>query len=112
MNAINTGFGIWSPVVWTLLFIGALGIGFWIWSAGRKDYKENSNQTKPFLAGNEEANPKDLHVRGSHLYWGMTAGLRGYYDRIQEWHTGILSDYVGWFIGVLAVVFIILALVK
>ncbi len=112
MNAINTGFGIWSPVVWTLLFLGVLGIGFWIWGAGRKDYKKNSDQTKPFLAGNEEPDPARLHVSGDHLYWGMTAGLRAYYDRIREWHTGVLSDYFAWFIGVLAVVFIVIGLLR
>ncbi len=112
MNAINTGFGTWSPIVWTLLFIGILGIGFWILSWGRKDYKKNTDQTKPFLAGNEEPDPARLHVRGSHMYWGMIEGLRGYYARIQAWHTGVLTDYFAWFIGVLAVVFIILALVK
>jgi len=112
MNAINTGFGIWSPVVWTLLFLGIVLIGYAIRSLGRKDYKKDTGQTKVFLAGNEEPPAADLHVRGDHMYWGMTKGFSAYYDRIRAWHTGILSDYVGWFVGVLAIVFIILALLR
>jgi len=112
VNAINTGFGIWSPIVWTLLFLGILGIGFWIRALGRKDYKQGTGQTKAFLAGNEEPNPERLHVRGEHLYWGMIQGLSGYYDRIRAWHTGVLSDYLGWFIGVISIVFIILVFVR
>jgi len=112
VNTIDTGYGIWSPIVWTLLFLGILGIGFWIRSLGRKDYKAGTGQTKVFLAGNEEPDPEGLHVRGDHLYWGMIAGFSGYYERIRRWHTGVLSDYAAWFIGVLSIVFVILGLIR
>jgi hypothetical protein len=112
MNGISTGFGVWNPIAWTLLFAGALVIAWGLRVLGRSDYKRGSEQTKAFLSGNEEPEPEKLHVRGDHLYWGLVDGLAGYYRRIRAVHTGVLSDYVAWFVGVLGVVLIILALVR
>jgi len=112
MNGITSGFGAWNPIAWVLLFLGILVVAFFVRSFGRKDYKRGTGQTKVFLSGNEEPDEsRALHVRGDHLYWGMIDGLAGYYRRVRALHTGILSDYVTWFVGVLAVVFIILVLV-
>ena len=109
MGGINTGFGAWNPIAWTLLFLGILIIGFFIRSFGRKDYKRGTGQAQPFLSGNLEPDtPEALHVSGRNLYWGMVHGLSGYYKRIRKAHTGVLSDYVAWFIGALGLVFIVL----
>ncbi len=113
MNGISSGFGAWNPIAWALLFIGILATGFVFRLFGKKGYKRGTGQTKVFLSGNEE--PEDstaLHVRGDHLYWGMVEGLSGYYRRIRALHTGVLNDYGAWIIGVLALVFVILALVR
>jgi len=109
MNGITSGFGAWNPIAWTLLFLGILIVAFFIRSFGRKDYKRGTGQTKAFLSGNEEpAAPAGLHVSGDNLYWGMVHGLSSYYRRVKKWHTGDLSDYVAWFIGVLALIFVII----
>jgi len=109
MGGINTGFGAWNPIAWTLLFLGVLIIGFFIRSLGRKDYKRGTDQTQSFLSGNPEPESAEaLHVSGRNLYWGMVHGLAGYYKRIRKAHTGVLSDYVAWFIGALGLVFIVL----
>jgi len=109
MGGISTGFGVWNPIAWTLLFIGILIIGLFVRSRGNKSYKRGTDQTQPFLSGNREPeNPEALHVRGANLYWGMVHGLSGYYKRVRESHTGILNDYVAWFIGALGLVFVIL----
>jgi len=109
MGGINTGFGAWNPIAWTLLFLGVLIIGFFLRSLGRKDYKRGTDQTQPFLSGNPAPeSPEALHVSGRNLYWGMIHGLAGYYERARKAHTGILSDYVAWFIGALGLVFVIL----
>jgi hypothetical protein len=109
MSGINTGFGAWNPIAWALLFLGILILGFFVRSFGRKDYKRGTDQTQVFLSGNAEPEaPEGLHVSGRNLYWGMVHGLAGYYRRAREMHTGILSDYVAWFIGALGLVFIVL----
>jgi len=109
MGGISSGFGAWNPIAWTLLFLGVLVIGFFVRSRGRKDYKRGTDQTQPFLSGNAEPETAEaLHVRGENLYWGMVHGLAEYYERVRAWHTGILNDYVAWFIGALGLVFVIL----
>lgn len=109
MSGLTSGFGVWNPIAWALLFVGILGVSFIVRSLGNKRYKRGTGQTKVFLSGNEEPEIADgLHVRGDHLYWGMTDGLSAYYRRMKAWHTGILSDYVAWFVVVLGLVFVIL----
>jgi hypothetical protein len=112
MAGINTGFGVWNPIAWTLLFVGVALAAWLLRLLGRRDYKRGTGQTKVFLSGNEEPAPEQLHVRGEHLYWGLVDGLAGYYRRIRAAHTGVLTDYIAWFVGVLGVVLIILALVR
>ena len=109
MNGISSGFGAWNPIAWTLLFLGILVVALVVRSFGRSDYKRGSGQTRAFLSGNEE--PEDrgaLHVRGDHLYWGMIDGLSAYYRRVKAMHTGVFNDYVAAFVGVLALIFILL----
>jgi hypothetical protein len=113
MNGLTSGFGVWNPIAWALLFVGILGMSFIVRSLGNKGYKRGTGQTKVFLSGNEEPQASDaLHIRGDHLYWGMIDGLSAYYRRVKAWHTGILSDYAAWFIGVLGLVFVILVLAR
>jgi len=112
MNGLQSGFGAWNPIAWTLLFLGILVLALFVRSRGRRDYKRGTGQTKVFLSGNEEPEERGgLHVRADNLYWGMVDGLSGYYRRVRALHTGVLSDYVAWFIGALALMFVILVLV-
>jgi len=111
MNGITSGYGAWNPIAWTLLFLGVLAVGFLVRASGRKGCKRGTGQTKVFLSGNEEPEEAgSLHVRGGHLYWGMVEGLSGYFRRVCAAHTGVLSDYAAWFVGVLGLVFVILVL--
>jgi hypothetical protein len=113
VNGISSGFGAWNPIAWALLFVGVLAAALAVRSLGRKSYKRGTGQTKVFLSGNEEPESAEaLHVRGRHLYWGMVEGLSAYFRRTSALHTGVLSDYVAWFIGVLGLVFVVLVLVR
>jgi len=112
MNGLQSGFGAWNPIAWTLLFLGVLVIALLVRSRGRRDYKRGTGQTRVFLSGNEEPEERGgLHVRGDNLYWGMIDGLAAYYRRVRALHTGVLSDYVAWLVGALALMFVILVLV-
>lgn len=109
MHGLNSGFGAWNPIAWALLFVGILCLSLVLRARGNKSYKRGTGQTRVFLSGNDEPEtPEGLHVRGDHLYWGMVDGLSAYYRRVKAWHTGILTDYVAWFVGVLGLVFIVL----
>ncbi|PJB21233.1 MAG: hydrogenase, partial [Euryarchaeota archaeon CG_4_9_14_3_um_filter_38_12] len=64
--------------------------------------------TKPFLSGNPEPEKENVHIRAGNLFWGFTEALKDYYTPAVKEHTGIVNDYVYWFVIVLAVLFIII----
>lgn len=109
MTLIYTGQGFWDPIVWLISMVLASILVYWIWSKGRSDYKRGTEQVKPFLSGNPEPEKGKLHVRASNIYWGFVEALKGYYEPLIGMHTGDLSDYVGWLVGMLALIgFVIL----
>ena len=69
--------------------------------------KKGTNQTKPFISGNPEISKEDSHIGASHIYWGFTEALKGYYKPLIKLHTGNINDYSGWIVLVLAIIFII-----
>jgi hypothetical protein len=44
-----------------------------------------------------------MGVPASSAYWGFVKALKPYYDGLVEIHSGIVSDYVGFFIFTTAV---------
>ncbi|KUG20261.1 MAG: hydrogenase [Methanomicrobiaceae archaeon] len=111
LSTLDTGHGIWNPVVWLLAAGIAAVIAYLIWAYGESGYKRGTEQTKPFLSGNAEPEKGDVHVRGSHLYWGFTEALKGYFDRIVPLHTGVLNDYTLWFLGTTALILVMVGLI-
>lgn len=106
-----TGTGFWNPIVWVIAFIIVLIVAYLLWMYGEKDYRKGTDQTKPFLSGNIEPDKADVHVRGGNLYWGFTEALDGYYSRLVPVHSGILTDYLLWFLGVMAVVIVVVGVI-
>lgn len=111
IQALDTGFGFWDPLMLLIVFALALLISFVILKFGRKDYDKSTEQVKPYLSGNDEPSASDTHIRGGNLYYGFTHALKGIYDRMVPLHTGILNDYIGWFFLGLAVIFLVVILI-
>jgi hypothetical protein len=109
-GALLTGYGVWTPAVWILVMIVALFFSYLIRRCGEDDYDEGTEQTKPYLSGNDEPSKSGVHIRGGNLYWGFTAALKGYYDRLIPLHSGIVNDYVSWFLIGLLAVFVVVVL--
>jgi hypothetical protein len=103
-----TGYGIWSPLAWLAVFLGAAIIVYLIWRAGESSYKQGTEQARPYLSGNAEPDKGAVHVRASNLYWGYLQALKAYYDAIVPVHTGVLTDYMIWFVAVTAVLLLII----
>lgn len=101
--------GYWSPIVWLIAFIVAFLIAYILWGLGEKKHKKGE-QAKPFISGVEEPSKGEVHVRGGNVYWGFTEALKGYYNLMKKMHTGVLNDYVLWFIGIAAILFIVVIL--
>ena len=110
MNPIgnfNTPSGYWNPLVWVIAFTLIFIFAYLLWRRGEKSYKKKSEEVEPFLAGNVPPSPEKVHVRASNIYWGFTEALNGYYKFLRKIHNGLINDYVGWYIGILAMMLII-----
>ena len=108
---ISTGSGFWSPLVWGAAMLIILLIALGIRKLGKKDYKEKTGQTQAFLSGNPEYEKEQMHVKASNMYWGFMESMKWLYKSLNKIHTGVVSDYVLWFIVVLAVLFIVLGVI-
>ncbi|MDO5845333.1 MAG: hydrogenase [Methanocorpusculum sp.] len=103
IGELSTGFGVWNPIVWLAAVACALLLSFLLWKCGEHRYDRGTEQTKPYLSGNDEPQKDAVHIRGGNMYWGFTQALKGYYRRLIPLHSGILNDYLSWFlIGLLA----------
>ena len=107
IDTLYTGFGSWNPLLWFVAFVIAIILAWLIWRRGESGYNKDTQQTKPFISGNAEPDKGDVHVRGGNMYWGFTNALEGYYERMVPLHSGILTDYILWFLGVMALVMVI-----
>jgi len=103
---LSTGSGTWNPLLWLLAFVVGLAVAVLIRSRGRKDCRKGDG-LKPFISGNEEPENAGGHIPASNMYWGFLESMRAYYLRLVPLHTGVLTDYVAWFLGILALMIVI-----
>ncbi|MCD6236729.1 MAG: hydrogenase [Thermoplasmata archaeon] len=111
IKMLHTSSGYWDPLIWLLAFVVAILIVYIIRAFGRSDYK-GGEQTKPFLSGMDAPDEDALHIRAGNIYWGFMQALEGYYDVLRKYHTGIVNDYVAWFVGVSVILFVIFFIVE
>lgn len=102
---IVTGQGYWSALIWVAAALGVLVLAGALWSRGHREYKRGTEQELPFLSGERAENPQ---VGALHLYWGLTEALRPLLERLRNWHSGVVSDYVGWLVVILGVALLLL----
>lgn len=107
MFTIETGSGFWNPLLWVLSIVVAFIVVYIIRSLGSKEYKKDTEQVKAFLSGNPEYAKEHMHVKSSNLYWGFTESLKFFYTLLRKLHTGNVSDYILFFVIILAIFFII-----
>jgi hypothetical protein len=109
---VLTGYGMWAPVVWLVAFVAAVIIVYLLWKTGEASYKKGTEQGRPYLSGNAEPEKGAVHIRASNLYWGFLQALKGYYDAIVPMHTGVLTDYMIWFVAVTALLLVIVGVLS
>jgi hypothetical protein len=108
LGLLETGSGFWSAMIWLviLLVIGSMVI--YIRNKGEDSYKKNTEQDKPFISGNPEESKESSHLSASHIYWGFTEALKGYYDPLVKMHTGNINDYSSWIIMLTVIILIVI----
>jgi len=104
----ESGFAFWNPIIWVIAFIVVMAVTYYFRSRGQKTYKKNTEQTQIFLCGEEVPEPEQRHVGTDNVYWGFFEALEGYYENIIKPHTGIVSDYIIWFMVIIAISAIII----
>jgi len=109
--SLQTGTGFWDPLLWVVAFAIALLISYLIWARGESTYHKDTEAVKPYLSGNAEPEKGEVHIRAGNMYWGFTEALKGYYSRVVPLHSGILNDYVLWFIATAALVLVIVGVI-
>jgi len=111
LETLKTGSGFWNPVVWAVAIVIIFLLVYILRGFGKKEYKKETGQTQAFLSGNPEYEKESMHVKGSNVYWGFTETLKSVYAVLKRMHNGNASDYVLWFLIILAVVFIFVGLI-
>ena len=107
MFTIETGNGFWTPLVWVIAIVVAFLVMYILRMFGNKTYKKDAEQVKSFLSGNPEYPKEQMQIKASNLYWGFTKSMDGFYEILRKIHSGNASDYVLWFVIILAVFFLI-----
>ena len=108
MLILELGFTFWKPIIWLIALAIMIVIAYLLRSRGQKQYKKDTDQTRIFLCGEEVPEAEQRHIRAHNIYWGFFEALKGYYDRLMKPHTGIVNDYMIWFVAIMAISTIII----
>ena len=100
LGTFQTGSGFWNPIVWIIVAALVFLITYILRGFGNKKYKKGTEQVKSFLSGNPEYEKEKMHVKS----------LKWIFDILHKMHTGNISDYVLWFVIVMAVLFLLVGL--
>ena len=111
IGTLVTGFGVWNPLIWIVVIAVALLFSWLIWRCGEVDYEEDAETTAPYLSGNAEPEKGAVHISAGNMYWGFTKTMSAYYDRLIPLHSGIVNDYVSWFLIGVVILFVVVILV-
>jgi len=104
----DAGYTFWNPLIWIIVFIVVAIIIYFFRRTGQKGYKKDTDKARVFLCGEEVPEAEERHIRVGNIYWGFFETLKEYYKQMVGVHTGIINDYVLWFVAVTAVCAIIL----
>lgn len=114
-HILESGYAFWNPIVWIIVFIVVLVVVYFFRRRGQKGYKKDTDQARVFLSGEEVPEAGERHIRVGNIYWGFFETLKEYYSQILRPHTGIVNDYVLWFVAITAIsalVLLVAGLVK
>jgi hypothetical protein len=110
LSIIGYGYAVWAPLIW-IVALAVIGVMVLIWrNRGQKSYNKGTAQTDIFLSGAKVPPEEQRHVKSENIYWGFFESLKELYDALMKPHTGIVNDYLLWFVAVLAIAIPILVL--
>ena len=108
-ESLETAYGAWNAIVLAVVFgLVLLAVYYLIYSRGNAAYQKNTLQVYPFMSGNRIDDPEDARISSDNLYWGFLEVFKGYFDQMDEAHTGNINDYLHWMVVVMAVLFLVI----
>jgi len=105
---LGSGYAFWNPLIWIIVFMLVMVLVYFFRRRGQKAYKKGTDQARIFLCGEEVPEAGERHIRVGNIYWGFFETLKEYYKQILRPHTGIINDYILWFVAVTAISVLIL----
>lgn len=107
-TALDTGPSNWAPLAMIAGMLIILFIVFIIRAFGKKDFKYSKDKAMPFYSGNIVT--EKSRVKASDYFWGFFEAFKNYYSWMKSIHSGIVNDYIFWFVTVASIILIALAL--
>jgi len=111
MFSLDIGNVFWTPLIWIAAAAVTYLVIYYIRGFGKEDYKEKTGQTQAFLSGNPEYEKEQMHIQASNIYWGFLESLGWFYKILKKMHNGNVSDYILWFVIVMASLFILVVVI-
>lgn len=107
-SALQTGPSAWQPLAMASGAIAIMIVVFALRLFGRKGFKYGKEKAMPFYSGNVVT--EGARVKASDFFWGFFEAFKGYYSEMKSLHSGIVNDYILWFVVVASLVLVSLAL--
>ncbi len=102
---LHTGAGVWNPVFWLGAMALSMAVAVFFVAGSTTGKRSTGDKGMPFLSGNAEVTKE--HLKASNIYWGFLEALKGYYKVLADMHTGLVSDYVFWYLTALAAALVV-----
>lgn len=108
MLILESGLSLWNPLILIVALVIVWLLVLYFRSRGRNSFKSGTEQAKIFLSGEDVPEAAKRNLKSSNVYWGFLETMKGYYEVVVKQHTGVINDYIFWFILLVAVSTIIL----
>ncbi len=105
-RGIQTSMGSWNPIMFIIVFAAIITLILIIRAFGNSS--RGRFEQRPFLSGNVDYKADNLSA--SNMYWGFFDCLKSVYKPLVAMHTGNITDYLGIFVVMLALVMVLVIL--
>ncbi|MGA1820732.1 MAG: proton-conducting transporter membrane subunit [Thermoplasmatota archaeon] len=104
-----SGQGAWNAIVLLCALFVLIALGLLIRAWGQKGTVPKGEGRKPYLFGNPtEINGRPIVIPASNVYWGFVKALDKYYKPMEKMHSGLINEYVFWFVATAGIVMLAL----
>ncbi|MCX8189987.1 MAG: hypothetical protein N3F05_02035 [Candidatus Diapherotrites archaeon] len=108
MSFVETHHGLWVPLAFLLFTCLAMLLSYVFSFLGRKDFAYSKEKAKPFISGHD---PSAYEIiKASDYFWGFFKSTENYYSLTKGIHTGLVNDYIFWFIVVASILLIVFSI--